>query len=64
MRGVKKEDAHTDVAESIIYEVAAKGFHVERRLIHEMFEAGRISRETAKEMRRNIAALEARLQTV
>jgi len=31
-------------------------------LIHQMFEAGRISRESAKEMRGNIAALQARLQ--
>lgn len=47
---------------SIILEVAAKGFQIERELIQEMFEADRISRETAKEMRNNIVTLEARLQ--
>jgi CPA1 family monovalent cation:H+ antiporter len=49
-------------ADSQVYEVAAKAFRIERGLIQEMFEAGRVSRETAKEMRGNIAALEARLQ--
>jgi CPA1 family monovalent cation:H+ antiporter len=56
----KPEDG--EVAISLIYEVAARGFHIERGLIQEMFEAGRISRETAKEMRGNIATLETRLQ--
>jgi len=58
----KEKNANPEAAESIIYEVATKGFHMERGLIHEMFEAGRISRETAKEIRGNIAALEARFQ--
>jgi CPA1 family monovalent cation:H+ antiporter len=49
-------------ADSQVYEAAAKAFRIERGLIQEMFEAGRISRETAKEMRGNLAALEARLQ--
>jgi len=48
--------------ESLVYEIAAKGFHIERGLIQEMYEAGRLSWETAKEMRGNIAALEARMQ--
>jgi len=48
--------------ESQLYDVAARGFAIERGLIQEMFEAGRISRETAKERRANIAALQARLQ--
>jgi CPA1 family monovalent cation:H+ antiporter len=48
--------------ESLVYEVATKGFHIERGLIQEMFETGRLSWETAKEMRTNIAALEARMQ--
>lgn len=51
-----------NAAKSILYEVLAKGFQMERGLIHQMFEAGRISRESAKEMRGNIAALQARLQ--
>ncbi|MDR2697513.1 MAG: Na+/H+ antiporter [Holophagales bacterium] len=58
----KERIANAEAAESLIYQVASKGFHMERGLIHEMFEAGRISRETAKEMRGNIAALEARFQ--
>jgi len=58
----KEKTANAEVPESLIYEVASKGFNIERGLIHEMFEAGRISRETAKEMRGNIAALEARFQ--
>jgi len=45
-----------------LYQVAVKGFQIERELIQEMFEAGRISRETAREMRGNIATLEARLE--
>jgi len=40
-----------------------KGFHLERTFIQEMFEAGRISWGTAKEMRGNIATLEAVLQS-
>ena len=44
-----------------VFEVAARGFQVERGLIQEMFEQGRISWGMAKEMRGNIATLEARL---
>jgi len=58
----KEKTANAEPADSLIYEVAAKGFHMERGLIHEMFEVGRISRETAKEMRANIATLEAKFQ--
>ncbi|MCL2086232.1 MAG: Na+/H+ antiporter [Oscillospiraceae bacterium] len=45
---------------SLVIEVAAKAFKIERGLIQEMLEVGRISRETAKEMRSNIIAMEAR----
>jgi hypothetical protein len=45
-----------------ILEMVAKGFQIERALIQAMFEAGRISRETAKEMRGNITALESQLK--
>ena len=47
--------------DNLVFEVAARGFQVERGLIQEMFEQGRISRGMAKEMRGNIATLEARL---
>lgn len=39
-------------------EIASLGFQIERDCIHEMFESGRISRKTAKEMRDNISLLE------
>jgi len=63
-KGLETEsgDATKGKDEALVYEVAAKGFHIERGLIQEMFEAGRLSWETAKEMRGNIAALEARMQ--
>jgi len=63
-KGLETEggDASKGKEETLVYEVAAKGFHIERGLIQEMFEAGRLSWETAKEMRGNIAALEARMQ--
>jgi CPA1 family monovalent cation:H+ antiporter len=43
-------------------ELALKGFQMERDLIQEQYEAGHLSWKTAREMRGNIAALEARLQ--
>jgi CPA1 family monovalent cation:H+ antiporter len=46
----------------LLDEVAAKGFRIERGLIQEMFEAGRVSWESAREMRGAIAALEGQLQ--
>jgi len=46
-----------------VQEVALKGFSIERELIQEKYEEGRISWESAKEMRSNIAILEARLQS-
>ena len=45
-----------------IFEVVSRGFQIERDLIQQMFEAGRISREAVKEMRSNIAALESQLK--
>ena len=57
-----RDDVHEDgVNSNPVFDVAAKGFQIERDLIQEMFEQGRISRKTAKEMRNNIATLEARL---
>ena len=50
--------------DNLVFEVAARGFQVERGLIQEMFEQGRISRTMAKEIRGNIATLEARLYDV
>jgi len=42
-------------------EVLARAFQLERDGIYAMYEQGRISRESAKEMRNNIAVLEAEL---
>ena len=47
--------------DKLVFEIAARGFQVERELIQESFEQGQISRAMAKEMRNNIATLEARL---
>jgi hypothetical protein len=40
-----------------------RSFSIERELIHEMFELGRITRETAKGMRADIVTLAAQLQS-
>jgi CPA1 family monovalent cation:H+ antiporter len=45
-----------------IYEIAANGLYIERVLIQQMLEAGRLSWKTAKEMQANITMLEAQLQ--
>ena len=45
-----------------IAKVAAQGYQIERELIQQMFEDGRLSRETARRMRDNIAMLETKLQ--
>jgi len=58
--GRVEKDTDSESDDSLVYKVAARGFQIERGLIQEMFEAGRISRHTAKEMRGNIATLEAR----
>jgi CPA1 family monovalent cation:H+ antiporter len=47
---------------SMVLGLALKGFQMERDLIQEMYEAGRLTWKTAREMRGNIATLEARLQ--
>ncbi|MCL1904382.1 MAG: sodium:proton antiporter [Oscillospiraceae bacterium] len=54
--GVFGENYNTSV-----YNVAVRGFYIERKLIHEMFEANRISRETVADMRATIAAMETQL---
>jgi CPA1 family monovalent cation:H+ antiporter len=45
-----------------LFEVAANAFYIERVLIQQMMEDGRLSWKTAKEMQANITMLEARLQ--
>jgi len=45
-----------------INEVAENGLYMERVLIQQMMDAGRLSRKTAKEMQANIILLEAKLQ--
>jgi len=47
--------------EGLVSEIASRAFGLERVYIQEMYEVGRISWGTAKEMRGNIAMLEARL---
>jgi len=56
-RGIREE-----MEDSAVYAVAVRGFSIERELIQEMFEANRISRETAKRMRSDIATLETQLK--
>jgi len=53
---------HPKAKDDLVLVLTMKGFRLERAFIQEMFEAGRISWSTAKEMRGNIATLEAVLQ--
>jgi hypothetical protein len=46
----------------ILHDVAVNGFYMERLLIQQMLESGRLSWKTAKQMQANIAMLEAQLQ--
>jgi len=57
-RGIRGE-----MEDSVVYAIAVRGFSIERELIQEMFEANRISREAAKRMRSDIAALETQLKS-
>jgi hypothetical protein len=43
-------------------EIVALAFQTEREGIQEMFESGRISRDSAKEMRHNLSLLELELK--
>ena len=64
-RGRAQPDiSNLNINRSSVFEIAMRGFEIERGLIQEMFEDGRLSRETVKEMRGNIALLEAQLQAV
>ncbi|MCL1806574.1 MAG: sodium:proton antiporter [Oscillospiraceae bacterium] len=47
----------------MVFEVASGAFYMERVLIQQMMEAGRLSWKTAKEMQANLTLLEAQLQT-
>jgi len=49
------------INEGVLSKVAAFGYQIERELIQQMFEEGRLSRETAHRMRDNIGMLEARM---
>lgn len=53
---------HSDIDNEILMSVASSGFQIERDNIRTMFENGRISRETAKEMRHNTSLLEVQLK--
>jgi len=50
------------ISGDMISKIAAEGFQIERELIQQMFEEGRLSRETTRKMRDNIAILETKLQ--
>ena len=56
-------DGQYGMSDSAANTVAARAFSIERELIQEMFELGRITRETAKGMRADIVTLEAQLQS-
>lgn len=57
-----EKDVHTP-KKDLILKITARGFGIERELIQQMFEEGRLSWERARELRGNIALLEAQLQT-
>ncbi|MCL1943805.1 MAG: Na+/H+ antiporter [Candidatus Azobacteroides sp.] len=57
----QKRMHHSKADNEILTAVVSYGFQAERDNIQAMFEAGRISRETAGEMRHNISLLEAEL---
>jgi len=59
--GVSKTNSDDIIKE--VYEVAENGLYMERVLIQQMMEAGRLSRKTAKEMQANIILLEAQLHS-
>ena len=60
--GIAKDDVTRSADDTqAILEVAANGFYMERVLIQNMLEAGRLSWKTAKEMQANIAMIEAQL---
>ena len=56
-------DSRLTMEDSSVYKIVERGFSIERELIQEMFEANRISREAAKEMRMAILTLETQLQS-
>jgi CPA1 family monovalent cation:H+ antiporter len=51
-----------DADNSAVHAVVTRAFSIERELIQEMFELGRITRETARGMRADIMTLETQLQ--
>jgi CPA1 family monovalent cation:H+ antiporter len=58
-----KSDSRLTMEDSSVHAIVERGFSIERELIQEMFEANRVSREAAKEMRMAILTLETQLQT-
>ena len=55
-------DTRLSMEDSSVRTIVERGFSIERELIQEMFEANRISREAAKEMRNAILTLQTQLQ--
>jgi len=58
----RHEPENSEESDFLALKIAMRGFQIEREQIQDMFEAGRISWKTAKEMRSNIAAIETRIQ--
>jgi len=58
----QRDFRHSKPDDEMLLSVASHGFQIERDNIQLMFEAGRISRETAKELRHNISLLEVQLK--
>jgi len=59
----RNSDTPDSARDSVVFTVAMRGCSIERELIQEMSEAGRISEKTAKEMREAITTLETQLQS-
>jgi len=57
-----KDVHHSEMDKEILASVVSHSFQIERDNIQAMLELGRISRETAKEMRHNISLLEVQLK--
>ena len=57
----EEEGGQRHVSRELLFRIASHGFQIERELIQQMFEEGRLSRETARNMRGNISMLEAKL---
>ena len=62
MRDQSAKGGRPHIDEALISRIAAGGYQIERELIQQMYEEGRLSWETARRMRDNIVMLETKLQ--